>query len=309
MSSGDYAKLSYTAAPAQTDFAINWPFLERQDVVAKDDGVVIPSSQYTFQSSDTILRLNTPASGGELITIVRETALHPALPVFQNDTGFPADILNRLVKRLSFAAEENAYNVNVLEALPPGRQTLLWDSNVSASWGAAEINPIIGEVGMSAAGYAKILIEWQGFILANGPGIVTGTLQVEDGSFVGGFGQAVYSYHRASEVKIEANAFGITVPLGFIIGDAPNSNGMYGEVTVHVGVKNEDDVLWEAVSHHPGSGTGGFMLNTLRVSGMNDGRSSSSENVTHMMIGGLNDSEANIQWDLTSARARIWGIT
>lgn len=305
-----YAKLTYTASPAQTDFAINWPWLGHDDVVVHEDGVFFPSGpNYELVSSGTIMRLNTPAVGGEVYTIERETAVNPALPVFQNDTGFPADVLNHLVKRLSYAAEESAYNVDQLELNPIGRNVLLWDSAVERpSWGSAETGPVMGDPGIDASPYHKIVWELSGIRMSNGYGVALGRILLADGTAESG--SITFSYTRqdhTSPTLSSYNFFG-TFPLFLEDEDGPGAMGRHATIELFTGNANDADRHFTVKSMVTGARSGRNHVG-IDGSGSVDGSVDFTQFATHFSLDGTNEVAAQAEWDLTNARVRAWGIT
>jgi hypothetical protein len=175
----DYAPANYTGDGATTEFTIPWSYANPSDVYSTVDGV---DEARTITNGGTTITFDVAPAVSAAIVIFRQTDVQTISPVYQNDTGLVAVDLNEAVQRTLYALQEQEYthasdggygDIQLGDGATPGGfrsldqgtegqiltqgagldpewQTLdrdpdiLWDSDVDASWGASEVDPVIG---------------------------------------------------------------------------------------------------------------------------------------------------------------------
>ena len=99
--------VDYTATAAQTDFAFSFPYLEDSHVTVEIDGVATTDFTIVTSPAKKIV-LDTPATGGEIVRVIRKSQPDTNLVDFQNGSVLTESELDRAYLHNRYLNEESA---------------------------------------------------------------------------------------------------------------------------------------------------------------------------------------------------------
>lgn len=100
-----FARDSYTASAAQTDFTITFPYIDSTDILVYEDGVLkTVTTDYTLPDSTTV-RFNSGLVGGEIIVVQRSTSQSTRLVTYTAGPLLTPDLNNDSLQAFYMAQE------------------------------------------------------------------------------------------------------------------------------------------------------------------------------------------------------------